>query len=88
MNALKAEADQDMLPEAPTDAAAERAEKLAGLSQRELDVLQHLVAGKQNREIAEALCISVKTVEFHRANIREKLGVANLPGLFRLVFGK
>jgi len=64
-----------------------QAGKLASLSRRERDVLEQLVKGKQNREIAEALFITVKTVEFHRANIREKLGVSSLPDLFRIVFG-
>lgn len=83
MNALKTETGRDKLPESDGKPAAD---KLAALSQREQDVLQHLIAGKQSREIAEALCISIKTVEFHRANIREKLGVSSLSDLFRLVF--
>jgi DNA-binding CsgD family transcriptional regulator len=63
-------------------------DKLATLSKRELDVLHQMLDGKQSRQIAETLCISIKTVEFHRANIREKLGVANLLDLFRLIFQK
>jgi len=78
MNALKTSAPASSPP--PLDA-----DRLASLSKRELDVLHQLIEGKQNREIAAALCISVKTVEFHRANIREKLGVTTLPELFRLV---
>jgi len=91
MNALKADADQNRLPTQPdaerTD-TADKADKLALLSKRERDVLQLLIDGKQSREIAETLCISLKTIEFHRANIREKLGVANLPELFKLVLTK
>jgi two-component system, LuxR family, response regulator FixJ len=87
MNALRVDADQRKMP-APDGDEKRAPDRLASLSQRELEVLQHLVGGKQNREIAEALCISVKTVEFHRANIREKLGVSSLPDLFRLVFAK
>lgn len=44
------------------------------LSDRELEVLQHFGRGKSTREIAEALRLSVKTIETHRAHIKEKLG--------------
>jgi DNA-binding NarL/FixJ family response regulator len=43
------------------------------LSQREREVLQHLGAGESTREIAEALQLSIKTVETHRAHIKDKL---------------
>ncbi len=71
-------------PEGQADSPAD--DRLASLSRREREVLQEMVRGRQSREIAEALCISIKTVEFHRANIREKLGATNLADLFRLVF--
>lgn len=44
----------------------------AGLSHRELQVLQMILGGAGNRQIAELLCLSPKTVEKHRANIVEK----------------
>jgi non-specific serine/threonine protein kinase len=45
------------------------------LSRREIEVLELLVAGHSDREIAEALSLSVRTVEGHVTHIREKLGV-------------
>lgn len=63
------------------EAARQRLEKL---TLRELEVLEHLVAGKSNKEAAEKLAISPRTVEFHRANIMEKTGAAGLPELVRL----
>lgn len=60
------------------------AERLASLSEREREVLNRVLAGMQSREIGEELHISVKTVEFHRAHVREKLGVANQAQLFSL----
>lgn len=83
MNALQLDARQSPLSAMNTP---EQTEKLACLSKREMDVLQEMIKGRQNREIAEALSITIKTVEFHRANIREKLGATSLPDLFRLVF--
>lgn len=85
MNALKMDSEQDRLTESGNADTTVASDKLATLSQREQDVLQQMISGKQNREIAATLCISVKTVEFHRANIREKLGVSSLPELFKLV---
>lgn len=51
------------------------------LSLREKEVMQLLVAGRSNREIAEALFISVSTVESHRGNIFQKIHVRSLPEL-------
>lgn len=45
----------------------------AGLSIREREVLKLIAEGKSSREIAEILCISVRTVDHHRANIMDKL---------------
>ena len=48
-----------------------------GLSEREVEVLRLLAAGKSNPEIADALVISVNTVIRHVANIFDKTGAAN-----------
>ena len=48
-----------------------------GLSQREVEVLRLVAAGKSNREIADALCISLNTVATHVRNILAKTGAAN-----------
>ncbi|TLM99513.1 response regulator transcription factor, partial [bacterium] len=47
------------------------------LTDRELDVLRQVAAGKNNREIAEALVISEKTVKTHITNILSKLHLAD-----------
>ena len=52
-----------------------RGERGAGLTARELEVLQHIVAGKSNKEIATDLNLSVNTVSVHRANIMDRLGI-------------
>jgi DNA-binding NarL/FixJ family response regulator len=45
-----------------------------GISERELEVLQHLVAGHSNKEIAQRLAVSPNTVKTHVARLFEKLG--------------
>ena len=45
------------------------------LTDREIEVLEQIVAGKSNREIADQLCITVHTVKAHVANIIQKLAV-------------
>jgi DNA-binding NarL/FixJ family response regulator len=50
---------------------------LSTLSSREIEVLAHLTDGLTDREIAEALVISPRTVESHVSNILRKLGVRN-----------
>ena len=47
----------------------------AGLTPRELEVLQMIVEGKSNKEIASALDLSANTVAVHRANMMDTLGI-------------
>lgn len=53
----------------------ETAARLASLSEREREVMHRVAAGKLNKVIADELCISVRTVEVHRARVFGKLGV-------------
>jgi DNA-binding NarL/FixJ family response regulator len=52
-------------------------ERPGGLSEREVDVIQHLAKGMRNKEIAKALVISENTVERHLGNIYNKLDVTS-----------
>ncbi|HYL94177.1 MAG TPA: response regulator transcription factor [Terriglobales bacterium] len=52
-----------------------RGERNSGLTQRELQILQLIVNGKSNKEIAHQLELSVNTVAVHRANIMDALGI-------------
>jgi DNA-binding NarL/FixJ family response regulator len=56
---------------------------VAPLSDRELEVYRLVGRGKSTREISEALGLSVKTIETHRAHIKEKLGLRNAVELVR-----
>ncbi len=52
-----------------------KGEREYGLTQRELEILQKIVDGKSNKEIAAELNLSVNTVAVHRANIMDALGI-------------
>jgi DNA-binding NarL/FixJ family response regulator len=52
-----------------------KGERSAALTQRELEVLQMIVDGKSNKEIATALDLSANTIAVHRANIMNSLGI-------------
>ncbi len=52
-----------------------KGERDAGLTARELEILQFIVEGKSNKEIAQQLNLSVNTVSVHRANIMDALGI-------------
>jgi FixJ family two-component response regulator len=63
---------------------ADARERLATLSPREREVLQGVVAGSLNKQIAGQLGISEKTVKVHRGRVMEKMGVASVAELARL----
>jgi two-component system response regulator FixJ len=65
------------------DAARER---LRQLSPRQREVLQGLVAGRPNKIIAQDLGVSPRTIEMHRADMMDRLGVANLSEALRLAY--
>lgn len=56
-------------------------ERINALSDREQEVLTYIAKGYGNKEIAEALFISVKTVETHKMKVMEKLGLRSRPQL-------
>lgn len=53
------------------------------LSSREREILQLIVEGKSNPEIAKGLSLSIKTVETYRSRLMDKLGIKDLPGLVK-----
>ncbi len=58
------------------------------LTPRERVVLAQIVKGASSKEVARVLDISPRTVDFHRANVMQKLGARNTAALVRLVLGK
>ena len=60
--------------------------RIAQLTPRERDVMELLVEGKSNKEIAGRLGTSPRTIDVHRARVLQKLEVGSLPELVKLVF--
>jgi DNA-binding NarL/FixJ family response regulator len=65
------------------EAARDSAAQLHALTPREMEVLKLVAEGYTNQEIADQLVISIKTVQAHRANVMEKLGLRNVTHLVR-----
>ncbi|MBC7213668.1 MAG: response regulator transcription factor [Burkholderiaceae bacterium] len=68
--------------------AANREAMLAKLTSREAQLLERIVAGRLNKQIADDLGISIKTVEAHRANIMEKLNANTVADLLKIALGQ
>ena len=73
---------------AESQLAASRDALLGKLTLRESQVLERIVAGRLNKQIADDLGISIKTVEAHRANIMEKLGANTVADLLKIALGQ
>jgi len=87
--ALKALVER-MLTEARSRASATERQRLSEallskLTPREQQVLERIVAGRLNKQIADDLGISIKTVEAHRANIMDKMNANTVADLMRTV---
>ncbi|MFN0154819.1 MAG: response regulator [Gaiella sp.] len=67
----------------PTEPSGARA---AGLTEREISILQALAKGFSNDQIARELWVSQQTVKFHLTNVYRKLGVSNRAGALRTAF--
>lgn len=67
--------------------AANREAMLSRLTTRERHVLERIVAGRLNKQIADDLGISIKTVEAHRANVMEKLQANTVADLLKIALG-
>jgi DNA-binding NarL/FixJ family response regulator len=76
VNAIKRVAEGELVLDSQLAKPQElKGERETGLTSRELEVLQHIVSGKSNKEIAAELGLSANTVAVHRANIMDALGI-------------
>jgi FixJ family two-component response regulator len=82
--AVQAALDRDTLMRRRRAEREQVARKLATLTLRERQVLEHVVAGQLNKHIASALGTVEKTVKVHRGRIMQKMGAASLVELVRM----
>lgn len=85
IDAIQAALDKYGLLWEQEDKRVQASKSLATLTPREREVLELLRRGKPNKVIAAELDLSVRTVEGHRANITEKMGVKSLGQLIELL---
>lgn len=81
---IRAAANKAEQMQADAEELARIGERLAGLTDREHEVLELVTRGLTNRDIAEKLGISPRTVEVHRASMMQKSGVESLADLVRI----
>jgi DNA-binding NarL/FixJ family response regulator len=74
---------EDYIARMSDDAPLRTTAKGRALSPREREVLQLIAEGKSTKEVASELHLSVKTIETHRRQIMDKLGIFNIAGLIR-----
>ncbi len=76
--------EEDRRRQARRQELAQADERLAMLTAREREVFDLVVAGLSSKEAAARMCLSKRTVDFHRANVMHKLGVESVTDLVRL----
>ena len=84
MDKLKA-LNAQLAQERPAASQAQRLHIASQLTQRELEVLERLMTGQSNKQVAADLRISPRTVETHRANIMAKMQAKNVIHLLRQI---
>lgn len=84
LSSVRRAREQSLNRQAKSSNAKEAETRVASLTAREREVLEHLVAGQPNKVIAHELGISPRTVEIHRAHLMEKMQARSLSDLVRL----
>ena len=84
LSAVQAAIDRDALMRRQRAERGEIARKLATLTLRERQVLEHVIAGQLNKHIAASLGTVEKTIKVHRGRIMQKMGAASLVDLVRM----
>jgi len=82
--AVRAAVERDRFDRSVQDEIEAVAQRASRLTPREREVMDHVVIGRLNKQIAAAMRISLKTVKVHRARVMTKMAVRSLPDLVRL----
>lgn len=85
LSAIKQALGKSRYAQEDKDQTEDIAERLAALSQRELQIAKMVSSGNLNRDIADQLGIAIRTVKLHRMHMMRKLGAANVIELARLL---
>jgi FixJ family two-component response regulator len=85
--AIRAAIEKDGVARREQTELSEIRARLATLTAREREVLEHVLTGKLNKQIADDLGIGEKTVKVHRARVMQKMKVRSLAELVRLAGG-
>ena len=81
LEAVRAALERDRARRRAGAEVAERRRRLATLTPREREVLEGVVAGRLNKQIAASLGIALKTVKIHRGRMMEKMGAKSVAEL-------
>ena len=84
IDAIRRALERDGVERGAREALQRQHERLAVLTTREREVFERIVAGRLNKQIADELAISLRTVKAYRAHLMEKLGVSTAAELGRL----
>jgi len=85
LDSINAALAQDTDARRSSGAAGDLEQRLAALTEREREVLQHILSGSTSKEIGRELGVSPRTVEAHRRNLLRKLEIATLKELMLLL---
>ncbi|HEX3995280.1 MAG TPA: response regulator [Acetobacteraceae bacterium] len=85
MNAIRRALEANRCALAASAGVTQAARRIAGLTPREREVLDLLVTGKSNKEMALVLGTSPRTIDVHRARVFQKLDADSIPDLVHLV---
>lgn len=85
--AVRAALSKDKVSRSVRDESRTLRDRYALLSEREKEVLAHVVAGRLNKQIAAAIGVSERTVKSHRSRVMEKMHAASVADLVRSADG-